>query len=110
MILCKVYSIVEPISDGAPALTQAEHGACARSVPPPYQLIAAIQGNEREGKDMKVLAVCGLGIGSSIILKINVGKILDELGVKDYQLDVADIGSAQSIRFDMAVTDRKSVV
>ena len=45
---------------------------------------------------MKVLAVCGLGIGSSIILKINVGKVLDELGVKDYSLDVADIGSAQS--------------
>ena len=53
---------------------------------------------------MKVLAVCGLGIGSSIILKINVGKVLDELGVKDYSLDVADIGSAQSIHFDMAVT------
>lgn len=53
---------------------------------------------------MKVLAVCGLGIGSSIILKINVGKVLDELGVKDYSLDVADIGSAQSIRFDVAVT------
>lgn len=53
---------------------------------------------------VKVLAVCGLGIGSSIILKINVGKILDELGVKGYQLDVADIGSAQSVYFDMAVT------
>ena len=50
------------------------------------------------------MAVCGLGIGSSIILKINVGKVLDELGVKDYSLDVADIGSAQSIRFDVAVT------
>ena len=38
------------------------------------------------------------------VLKINVGKVLDELGVKDYSLDVADIGSAQSIRFDVAVT------
>lgn len=53
---------------------------------------------------MKVLAVCGLGIGSSMILKINIGKILRELGINDYQLDVADIGSAKSIRFDMAVT------
>ena len=53
---------------------------------------------------MKVLAVCGLGIGSSMILKINIGKVLSELGIDDYQLDVADIGSAQSIRFDMAVT------
>ncbi len=53
---------------------------------------------------MKVLAVCGLGIGSSMILKINIGKILKELGINDYQLDVADIGSAKSVRFDMAVT------
>ena len=30
--------------------------------------------------------------------------MLDELGVKDYSLDVADIGSAQSIHFDLAVT------
>ncbi|MFZ7132556.1 MAG: PTS sugar transporter subunit IIB [Eubacteriales bacterium] len=53
---------------------------------------------------MKVLAVCGLGIGSSIILKINVGRILDELGIKDYSLDVADIGTARSMPFDMVVT------
>ena len=53
---------------------------------------------------MKVLAVCGLGIGSSIMLKINVGKILNELGVKNYTLDVADIGTAKSIPFDMVVT------
>ena len=53
---------------------------------------------------MKVLAVCGLGIGSSIILKINIGKVLDELGVKYYSLDVADIGTAQSVSFDMAIT------
>jgi PTS system ascorbate-specific IIB component len=53
---------------------------------------------------MNVLAVCGLGIGSSVMLKINVGKILDELGVKDYLLNVADIGTAKSIPFDMVVT------
>ena len=33
---------------------------------------------------MNVLTVCGLGIGSSVILKVTVGKILDELGVTDY--------------------------
>jgi PTS system ascorbate-specific IIB component len=53
---------------------------------------------------MNVLAVCGLGIGSSVMLKINVGKILDELGVKGYQLNVADIGTAKSVPFDMVVT------
>ena len=54
---------------------------------------------------MKVLAVCGLGIGSSVILKISVGKILDDIGVKNYSIDVADIGTAKSIPFDMAVTN-----
>lgn len=53
---------------------------------------------------MKVLAVCGLGIGSSVILKINMGKILNEFGVKDYSLDVADIGTAKSTPFDIAIT------
>ncbi|MDR1902620.1 MAG: PTS sugar transporter subunit IIB [Treponema sp.] len=53
---------------------------------------------------MNILAVCGLGIGSSIMLKINVGKVLDELGVRGYQLNVADIGTAKSIPFDMVVT------
>lgn len=54
---------------------------------------------------MKVLAVCGLGIGSSVLLRISIGKILDELGVKGYSIDVADIGTAKSIPFDMAVTN-----
>lgn len=53
---------------------------------------------------MNVLAVCGLGIGSSIMLKINVEKILNELGIDDYQLNVADIGTARSMPFDMVVT------
>ncbi len=53
---------------------------------------------------MKVLAVCGLGIGSSMILKINISKMLDELGVEDYSVDVADIGTAKSIPFDLAIT------
>lgn len=53
---------------------------------------------------MNVLTVCGLGIGSSVILRVSVSKVLDELGLKDYTLNVADIGTAKSIPFDMAVT------
>jgi|CZCB01.1.fsa_nt_gi PTS system ascorbate-specific IIB component len=53
---------------------------------------------------MNVLTVCGLGIGSSVILKVTVGKILDELGVTDYTLNVADVGTAKSTPFDMVVT------
>lgn len=53
---------------------------------------------------MNVLTVCGLGIGSSVILRVTVGKILDELGIKDYTINVADIGTAKSTPFDMVVT------
>ena len=53
---------------------------------------------------MKILCVCGLGIGSSVFLRVSVGHVLDDLGLKDYSLEVADIGSAQLANFDMAVT------
>lgn len=43
---------------------------------------------------MKLLAVCGMGIGTSIILKMNAEKALDRLGV-DGEVEVADIGSAR---------------
>ena len=56
-------------------------------------------------KHLKIYTVCGLGIGSSIVLKISVGKILDQLGLEDYSLDVADVGTAQSINYDMAITN-----
>jgi PTS system ascorbate-specific IIB component len=43
---------------------------------------------------MKLLAVCGMGIGTSIILKMNAEKALERLGV-DGDVEVADIGSAR---------------
>jgi PTS system ascorbate-specific IIB component len=55
---------------------------------------------------IKVLAVCGLGIGSSIVLKINATKVFQSLGV-DFNLEVADIGTAKSIPFDVAITSNE---
>ncbi|MQA96586.1 MAG: PTS ascorbate transporter subunit IIB [Streptosporangiales bacterium] len=43
---------------------------------------------------MKLLAVCGMGIGTSIILKMNAEKALQRLGV-DGDVEVADISSAR---------------
>lgn len=53
---------------------------------------------------LRVLACCGLGIGSSIILKTNALKIFQELGV-DFNLEVADMTTAKSIPFDLAITN-----
>ena len=43
---------------------------------------------------MKILAVCGMGVGSSIILKMNIEKALVRLGVPG-DVEVADIGTAR---------------
>lgn len=43
---------------------------------------------------MKFVAVCGMGIGTSILLKMNAEKVLRSLGV-DADVDAADIGTAR---------------
>lgn len=43
---------------------------------------------------MKIVAVCGMGIGTSILLKMNIEKVLDDLGV-EAEVDAADIGVAK---------------
>lgn len=57
---------------------------------------------------MKVLAVCGMGLGSSLILRMQVEKALKKLGLKG-SVEVADIGSARSLASsaDLIVTSGK---
>lgn len=43
---------------------------------------------------MKIVAVCGMGIGTSILLKMNAEKALRALEV-DGEVEVADIGTAR---------------
>ncbi|GAA4892049.1 PTS sugar transporter subunit IIB [Streptomonospora salina] len=43
---------------------------------------------------MKILAVCGMGIGTSIMLKSNAEKAAASLGL-DADVEVADIGTAR---------------
>ncbi|GAB3454556.1 PTS sugar transporter subunit IIB [Streptomonospora sediminis] len=43
---------------------------------------------------MKILAVCGMGIGTSILLKGNAEKAVQDLGL-DADVEVADIGTAR---------------
>lgn len=43
---------------------------------------------------MKIIAVCGMGIGTSILLKMNIDKALTRLGV-DADVEAADISSAR---------------
>jgi len=43
---------------------------------------------------MKIVAVCGMGIGTSVLLKMNAEKVLRQLGV-DADVEAADIGVAR---------------
>ncbi|QZA32172.1 PTS sugar transporter subunit IIB [Hydrogenibacillus sp. N12] len=52
---------------------------------------------------MRVLAVCGMGLGSSLILRINVESVLKELGIQA-SVEVSDVTSAKSMPADLIVT------
>lgn len=43
---------------------------------------------------MKIVAVCGMGIGTSVLLKMNAEKVLQDLGI-DADIEAADIGVAR---------------
>ena len=43
---------------------------------------------------MTIVAVCGMGIGTSVLLKMNAEKVLQDLGV-DADIEAADIGVAR---------------
>ena len=45
---------------------------------------------------MKILAVCGMGLGSGLLLRMQAEKALRQLGI-DADLEVADIGSARAM-------------
>jgi len=45
---------------------------------------------------VKILAVCGMGLGSGLILRMQAEKALKELGI-EADLEVADIGTARAL-------------
>ncbi len=57
---------------------------------------------------MKILAVCGFGVGSSMILKMTIQKAIRELGV-DAQVVHTDISDAASHKPDVIFTSKEFV-
>ena len=56
---------------------------------------------------MKIIAVCGLGVGSSVIAKMNIESILSEEGKNEVDVDTVDLGSIRSAPADIYVTTRE---
>jgi len=54
-------------------------------------------------KVLKIVTVCGMGWGSSLLLKINLDEVLKNNGIKDFDIDACDLGSAKSAGGDIIV-------
>lgn len=54
-------------------------------------------------QNMKILAVCGMGFGSSMVLRMTIESVLRELGVSA-SVSTADIGTAKGEYADIIVT------
>lgn len=57
---------------------------------------------------MRILAVCGMGLGSGLLLRMQAEKALRQLGVTA-DLEVADIGSARAMAqtVDLIITSNE---
>lgn len=52
---------------------------------------------------MKILAVCGFGVGSSMVLKMTLDKVIKEMGI-DATVENTDVASAKATPADVYFT------
>ena len=55
---------------------------------------------------MKIYAVCGFGVGSSLVLRMTIEKVCKELGI-DADVENTDITSAQGAQCDYIFTSQE---
>lgn len=53
---------------------------------------------------MKICAVCGFGVGSSVIAKMNIESILSQEGKGDIEVETVDFGSVMGVDADVFFT------
>jgi len=55
---------------------------------------------------VKISAVCGMGLGSGLLVKMGIERVLERKGYgrKDFRVEVADISTAKSTTPDIYVT------
>jgi PTS system ascorbate-specific IIB component len=51
---------------------------------------------------VKIIAVCGMGIGTSVLLKLNAEKVLKMLDV-EATVDAADVATVRKVSFDAQI-------
>lgn len=55
---------------------------------------------------MKIVCVCGMGLGSSVIAKMNVQEVMSSLGI-DAVVETCDLGSVRAVPADYYLTTRE---
>lgn len=55
---------------------------------------------------MKILAVCGFGVGSSMILRMSLEKVFKQMGI-DAEVENTDINDARGTRCDAIFTSEE---
>lgn len=57
----------------------------------------------------KIVCVCGMGLGSGLIIKMSVQKALERLGFKglDVGVEVMDVSTAQGVGADILLTNNE---
>ncbi|ERG64423.1 hypothetical protein L332_08170 [Agrococcus pavilionensis RW1] len=90
----------EPVLAGRAGTAEAE-GASSPQTTPSATATSAAAGADRPSP-LRVLAVCGAGMGSSLILRRTAEQALDRLGV-EAQLDHTDVGSARGTQADVVI-------
>lgn len=56
---------------------------------------------------MKFLAVCGFGVGSSMVLKMTLEKAARKMGLENVEVENTDISSAKGNRADAIFTSQE---
>lgn len=55
---------------------------------------------------MKIVTACGLGVGSSLIMKMTISKVIKKLGIKA-DVEHWDMGTVKSQNADLIVTTKE---
>ena len=55
---------------------------------------------------MKILAVCGFGVGSSMVLKMSIAKVVKDLGLKA-EVENTDLSTAKATKADVYFTSNE---
>lgn len=53
---------------------------------------------------LKIIVVCGFGLGSSELLLVNIDKVLKSLGLKNYHLEASSLALSGALDADIIVT------